>query len=93
MTQPDESPSTRTSEEDALLAHLLMGAFIEIRASEDLGRAQSIAHVFHNIPMMMHHNASLDELKRELKTQSEWKNISGLIHSWFLHAQKRVKPE
>lgn len=46
-------------------------AFIEIRANDENEKNYAISNMFHNVPMMMRNNRSLEKIWRELVQKAE----------------------
>lgn len=64
--------------------------FVEIRAAENLLKAQILADVFHNVPAMMTRRFSLEEIMGEIDRKSVRHGCGRMISALFETADKRA---
>ena len=71
--------------------YVLHIAFIEIRMSDDLQKAQIIADIFHNVPMMMRMLRSVGKIKEEILEKASRHGVEKRIHGWFRSAERNLR--
>jgi hypothetical protein len=64
--------------------------FIEIRATENLSKAQILADVFHNVPAMMNRRFTPEEIMAEIDRKSVRHGCGRMISALFETAAKRA---
>jgi hypothetical protein len=74
-----------------LLLRVLGYALIEIRACDDLGKAQALADVFHNVPAGIASGAQTYEIRERLDQRAVQLGFQRLIDSLFDSALRHMK--
>lgn len=70
------------------ILYMLSLAFIEIRASDDLNKAQAIADIFHNVPSRIASKADPFDTYESINARSARLDMEDEIESWWRLAEK-----
>lgn len=76
---------------DRLILTVLHYALIEIRAAENLGKAQSLADVFHNVPNEIASGYSPDDIRAHLDQTAARLDCQNYINGLFDSAVKNME--
>ncbi len=72
-----------TDSEFKQIMHVLMRAFIEIRASKNLDGAKILADIFHNVPAQVSTGHTFEEVRTNILSQAERHDVRSVILKWF----------